>query len=721
MSSVISSPTPNETEMFQNGPLNDAIEEDHELPRSGQRATEGSGGERFSNVPTIFDVGSRSVGVSTHDSSSALLDRTSLVGTAVNPFFDPNNNEGSFNIHPVPRATEALLMLSRTVAAEIVPPSTSGPFGRLVNLDGPYDSDKMEQRVKHYEGCMLCSPLPSPRESISSTVPEGPLFAPSDQHAGPPPNVPLPLLKQQLMDDRIKASTTLPSINTLKSYHELEGEVAQYDESADNLLEDTIGGSQLSPPKSRQPGAERTFNPRDHIYHQLAHSDSLSTLLEGDEESHYSRHQSPYLIVAQVSGEASNRQSRRNSRECEFSRPQTTGKDSPFSRPNTGPANNSEQELISFPNQDVPFSRFRNPLKFESPFAKSTNPFKRRSDNGGQLSAIYERDLRSRRTSWRSLRRENPYGISELEPEIIELGDATDNTSNRQFSTSREVSGYKVDIRTEPQASTGIHPGIRRDRPGMDGSYEVVDLGSQIDNVLSTASYKARALAIRRTNARWGRAKWGIFGCVAVTIALIVILLVWDPSPYELPRLISRSIFVAFPRAAQKAVNRSKVEIASMSLSEATLDTVKLNMNGFLTTGTSINANLLPTNFSLVLKNISDMMKRGTPVSREDGILGYLSLLESVNLSKGPTASRITLEGGYNGLFNISNVDAWSGFLQVIVLGVEGTEVEIQGNIAVKAGALSTKYLLRKSFLLPGILAFIAALTGADRNSTCGR
>lgn len=45
-------------------------------------------------------------------------------------------------------------------------------------------------KVRHYEGCILCTPTPSPRSSEEDTGRE--LFAPSKQNPGPPPSSPPP-------------------------------------------------------------------------------------------------------------------------------------------------------------------------------------------------------------------------------------------------------------------------------------------------------------------------------------------------------------------------------------------------------------------------------------------------------------------------------------------------------------------------------------------------
>lgn len=47
-------------------------------------------------------------------------------------------------------------------------------------------------RDRHYEGCILCPPQPSPRSSVTSTVGAPELYAPSGQNPGPPPLTPPP-------------------------------------------------------------------------------------------------------------------------------------------------------------------------------------------------------------------------------------------------------------------------------------------------------------------------------------------------------------------------------------------------------------------------------------------------------------------------------------------------------------------------------------------------
>lgn len=105
-------------------------------------------------------------------------------------------------------AGRALLSAASVIGHE--PAATWGrsrPLGRLplfdrveaakkINLNESETFEQEHPTSRHYEGCILCTPQPSPRTSLASSE-EGDLqlfLAPSKQSAGPPPTEPLPAL-----------------------------------------------------------------------------------------------------------------------------------------------------------------------------------------------------------------------------------------------------------------------------------------------------------------------------------------------------------------------------------------------------------------------------------------------------------------------------------------------------------------------------------------------
>jgi hypothetical protein len=62
---------------------------------------------------------------------------------------------------------------------------------KTVNLE-ERSLEEIIPRDRHYEGCILCPPQPSPRSSVTTTVGAQELYAPSGQNPGPPPLTPPP-------------------------------------------------------------------------------------------------------------------------------------------------------------------------------------------------------------------------------------------------------------------------------------------------------------------------------------------------------------------------------------------------------------------------------------------------------------------------------------------------------------------------------------------------
>ncbi|KAL7275116.1 hypothetical protein RUND412_001956 [Rhizina undulata] len=85
-------------------------------------------------------------------------------------------------------------------------------------------SPDLVTKKQHYEGCILCSPLGSPRSSsIATSEPHEYLLAPSDQRAGPPPTVPLPRIgnsvSEHVLEGELGRGSYYHSFPTTASLH----------------------------------------------------------------------------------------------------------------------------------------------------------------------------------------------------------------------------------------------------------------------------------------------------------------------------------------------------------------------------------------------------------------------------------------------------------------------------------------------------------------------
>ncbi|KAF8534141.1 hypothetical protein BDD12DRAFT_896940 [Trichophaea hybrida] len=712
----ISSITPSEAEMMSGGLAIDSrgrarfggTSMDMPIPLHDE--------ERFSTVPTIFDVAPRE---GSHQGSNQTPggkgSRTTTAET--DPFFDVPGSHTPSTRPDMPTSSSQLHVKPAPIFSLTAEAATGQEVisGNKTLEKSSVGSDETAPRKRHYEGCMLCSPLPSPSSSISSYIPDGPVYSPSDQRgSGPPPDAPLPDLVPQTTPrkgHRAQVDRSIASeFNPLKPYLELEGEVAAYDQ-CEEIVPTTPSVSVPPAALLGEPGPDYFAIEANHddppyatelpLYAHPVHGGSLSTLIEGDEESHITQSRQPSHREARSSHEAGQRM---RSFSGEHNRPQTSGStigthSAELSRSPTH-ANNSQHSLLG--TTDLPLIP-PIPASRAGVSGKSRNPFKR---DASTLSAIQEAGISPRRSSWRGV-----FGREESPSQRTVPGTDTNDIELQSTPAFQTQSIHTAGAIIDP------HPGQRVDR--LDGAYEVVDLsgpsgdGATADAIQTPMRRKKIQLLflragldrIRKLNFKdSGRCvSWSLMGFGVAVLVMIITIPV---------------VYVGFPAMAQKAINRANVDISSLSITGAKPNSVDLLIELKFLSDVQYDPYGEYSDFQLIAKNTnsSDQKKFASNIpgrTTQPNLLGWLQKPKSKALVS--DAEKVAkLIGNDGGRFKIQDVNAWGKVLEALAYEKGGVEVDIQGQIKIQSGGLKALVNLEKTVSLAGIGGLYMDVTKYD-------
>ncbi|KAA8915061.1 hypothetical protein FN846DRAFT_983512 [Sphaerosporella brunnea] len=577
---------------------------------------------RFSNVPSVFDVASP---------IPATRARTNTDSTV-----RPSNPRPQSITNPEPseaHSPSTVPMFSLVAGAAVGPDIISG--NRTLEQSS-FGSEETAPRKRHYEGCMLCSPQPSPESSIRSEAPEPNSISRGDP--GPPPDVELPPLIHPSALEAMQGPISTPTEpNALKQYLQLEGEVGTPD----------LGKSEAIPPGdlgevdyfSQQHGPFPTTYQR---------RGSLSTLMEGDEESN--------IQSRQPSSRGARMQSSERPRTDNTTTSQTRSEDSLV--PGSSPSRPSDA-------RHGPFGGSRRLLQ------RKANP----------LAAIQE-------TSGALVRR------------------LTDRLTRN--STAVEIQSIELNDFIPPNVESheDPHPGVRVDRPGVDGTFEVVNLDATPAVPITPARRVGRrtyCIAIskwpRKLHLR-RRYAWPVG--IAIFIISVVIILI-------------PVFFIAIPNIAQKGLSASTFNVTSLKLMGATADSAVFNLT--LATFSQFPEVELEPDTLLELRQTKPLGKRlySPPnTNTGNGLLGSLRVREGAT----KLAEGVVVTGTSKGdRLKLADPLAFGGILSRMVFSVSGVEVELWGTAEVVTAGVSQKGLeFKKAIELPGVGGFETRVSSYDIN-----
>jgi len=666
--------------------------------------------ERFSNVPTIFDVAPRE---GSHHSLNmqVALDQApgrkgSRTTTETDPFFDVPGSHTPSTRPDMPPASSQLHIKPAPIFSLTAGAATGQEVisGNRTLEKSSVGSDETAPRKRHYEGCMLCSPLPSPSSSISSYMPDGPIYAPSDQRArssGPPPDSPLPQLVPQTTPhkaNRVQVDRSVASeFNPLRPYLELEGEVAAYGQCEGLPTTPPV----IVPPAALlgEPGPDH-FNPVEHgapyaterpLYAHPAHGGSLSTLLEGDEESHLTQSRQPsHREVSRSSNDAGQRM---RSFSGEHNRPQTSGStigthSAELSRSPTH-GNTSQHSLLGATDLPIipPILASRAGVG-----GMSRNPFRR---DAIALSAIQEQGNSPRRSSWRGV-----FGREDSPSLRTVPGTDANDIELQPTPAFRTPSIHHAGAITDP------HPGQRVDR--LDGAYEVVDLSgpsrdgvttNEIQTQMRDKRSRLRRLLhkiIKKIKRYLPKDIGRYIKAILITAGTIILVLM----------IVLPVVYVGYPIIAQKQLNGAKLDIPSLSITGAEPNSVDILMEVKFSNDIKFDPVGENAEYRLVAKGTNSPNQKkfesnipGRTV--RPNLLGYLQKPKSKALLL-DAGKGTKLTGKDGGRFKIRDVNSCGKVLETLVYDKEGVKVELHGQINMHIGSVKAVSKLDKTVTLPG-------------------
>lgn len=680
--------------------------------------------ERFSHVPTIFDVDPR------HDGDRSLSVKLSAAPTTgdSDPFFGV---PGSRSTSTRPDFPPPHMQLCGP--APIFLPTASAAAGDRLNRALERSSvgpEELAPRKRHYDGCMPYSPLPSPSSSVSSYMPDGPAYHSSERHSsGPPPDAPLPDLVPQLVSGACGGGGGYCfhqlGRNPARPFREFDGEIAPSGpRPGGNALLPPAPPTTTTPPTQPPPppppspplpplsplslfppaypagpGPGPGPGPVPHpalvgepgpcyfsdcpLYANPVHGASLSTLVEGDEGSQISHSRQPSRhAVLRSSHDAD---WRLQAVPAEFgNRPQTAGSGE-ISRTNTH-GQHSQHSLIADEGAEKQL-----PVALAPTASKGRNPFRR---DAGPLSAIHEFASGTRRSSWRSiLRREDSAaarGVPGADPNDVELD-----------------LNFPVVAPHPPQDPP--HPGRRLDRPAADGSFSVVELsgppghGVRASEILAARPSakarggKSRALLGRANLGRrlcrgsvGSRAKWLLIFSLATLFALLIALPV---------------VYVGLPSIAEKALYQAANNVTDLAVFLPQPQLVGLQIGLLLPSGFGLASQkadifLLGNRSAAAVLGKAGLRARAntTGQSITKGVLGVLRI-RSID------QRRLLFEGPEDKTFSIQDPDAWAEVFDAMIFGTTtGPRVRLQGNLRLTTAGLPSAVSMDNEIVLPGSL-----------------
>jgi hypothetical protein len=625
-----------------------------ELSASGYRHN-----REFSNVESIFDVVPLNAAGSSHPVQSSDAFMPTAIGSSRIPSASENESpygrQGSGTIstptrpsraQSTPYTSNATPMLSLVAGA-----ATGGDVisGNRTLEQSSFGSEETAPRKRHYEGCMMCDPLPSPSSSLSSFVPI-PLEV-NRSSPGPPPDIPLPSLIPQTAVTWKGPISTPTALNALGSYMELEGEVSAFISAPAGTGPSVLLGEPGPDYFSLQHPASLEA-PYATGYH---HRGSLSTLQEGDEDSNQQSGQPSSRGVRVQSSERPRTANTAGSNVIQSVRPGTSG-------------NDSQSSLIGI----------------------SSAPAKPSASYHSILRAGFLRQAANPLGRWTNrLSGGRPYRDESDGIELQERGPA-------------------VTQQLYP------HPGVRVDRPGVDGTYEIVDLSSPTPMTSTTAQIAAipiqplgmldKMRLWKRQTKRWfsqvavkmrgpmHRYRWSILAGLFGAIVLLIVI---------------PTVFIAFPAVAQKRLDKAVFNVTSLSMTGAASDSLDLRM-GVRMMDTMIDVSFEPEQ-SFVLRYEDRSIEERDHVkghSDLDGkfpnILGFLKLADQDEFGN-KLAEGVVLGGNEAGnRFRISDAEGLADVMSRVIFENEGIPAVLVGKCKMRAAGLNTEAEFSKEIALPG-------------------
>ena len=541
------------------------------------------------------------------------------------------------------------------------------------------------QQPRHYGGCMLCGPLPSPDSSVSSIV-VGPYYH-SGKGSGPPPDSPLP--EHHSLPRRPGGPGLEPG--PLKSY--LEGEVVP-------------GGDFLRhKPQPRSPG----FVPvalgagastegyayvrpvgllqTQPVYGQPASGESLLTLMEAEEDGSDTHFRQPNNMARSRTSHDANRQNLHS-----------RGTDNPRSSTSmTVQSDPSSREQTKFDESEYSLAR--------AGTSTTTTPLIE-----AQPGVVAQTWVRMGSRIMRRKRTDPPPVIA---PVNIEMTATKTRSPTRTNTLTRETSL----TRTNTPAGGCPHPGDRRDQPGTDGTYENVDLGPPMGynglprrlsscNIIGRLQRGKDGHARTQDEVRKARARqvqW-LLGFLLVMGILIMV--------------IFPTLFVGFPNMAQRSVNKAAINASSVTFSNVQPGTFDLNAEVFVNkVGTSAIIDTTSLRMAVQGADLPTPVFTGSSKKKRNhieghtspggsnstaGVLGYLKVLQKTRIGE-DVDNPLALTGGIHGSLTITNVQQWGEIFEAVVFDSSGYTFVLDGKVTVRVGGLKADCTVtKKPFTFPG-------------------
>jgi hypothetical protein len=704
---TVSSITPSEAEMMRDswdgrGNRLDLTETEEQEPR-------------FSHVPTLFNVAgvivpgappplrettsSRSI---THQRSLGPASRSESGST--DPFFENSGSQVPSSRPDMPPPSSTLENVSPAPIFSLTAGAALGIeviAGNITYEQSSVGSVETAPRKRHYEGCMLCSPLPSPSSSVTSVVlredtlqagvqpiVKAPGRFRSNSTSGPPPTAPLPdmvkqhypqtskLHRRSTQRNQQSVYPSPPESNNLTPY--LQGEVVPVIK-ANKMLDNLAGFRHAESPRGPsedQPPFE--YPPPSYPQHQQR--GSLSTLNEVDEDQ--ARHLRLSISRTPKPEQPVRETSRPPTRGTENSRPTTTESNIINLARIPTTTNQSQSSLING----------RSPQPGTSINVPGYDWRARRENMVRRLTSVSEVATNSRPVSW------------------------VKDTARRLkgTSTANETPALEMrPIRPIPKKRTD---GATMFPFANDGMVDV-SLGEPMG-----AGNKEMITVKKRAAQGW--LKWTI--CITALILLIVTITV-------------PAVLVAIPRRAQQAINDAKVTLNSLTIGGATQESVNLNfdmglmgmkgLQNLTEYGVPMTIKLVGTDYSIPASPLVGTIKAGKVAHvPKDGpkALGYFNALGPHGAHKHrlvkyselaedaevvrrqvPDQSifeRVQLEHLDANLnkYEIKDPEAWGRTMEVIVATKDGITAKIEGTVPVKWAGVNTVCKVSKEIKLPG-------------------
>jgi hypothetical protein len=561
--------------------------------------------------------------------------------TAPNSFYEvPGSHSTSTRPEmPTPSQSTQLKIRPAPIFSFVADAATGGDIvsgNRTLDMS-PVGSEEVAARKRHYEGCMLCSPLPTPSSSISSYVPE---FSPSNpQDSGPPPDMPLPELRSQL---GIGSSSTANDTNPMKRHQVImfEGEVSPtlHTQKSVRNLPFKPTSPVPSPEMLGDPGpASVALNGGQPLY---PHRGSLSTLVEGDEESHFAHSRAHQLGVRRSVEAASN-----IGRSAEYSRPQTSERD---------PYNLSQDSLLQ-PDSNTPAIS-------PTPSHTSRIGIKRKSSGFKTGRSPSSQDTGS------------PYGGNLIGKFL------------RSSATNEGKSIEMANLSPSTLENRRKYPVARIQRDERDEEFVNILLSGPSDS-------PGENINVDPNRKKPGLGRAGYYYACGATIGIILLVVIL---------LLIR--FVDAPKSAQKDINNADFNITRLTISEVGPQSARLILKMDVGLPSKSNNSLDLYDLQLYLDGTNDdsMANVKRSDSKIRMLADVLYWPEQARQADGVLG--VTMVGNHLDRINFVDWTAWSSLIKMILSREIVTNVRLTGKFDIDRGLLrSAKNLsLEKALVLEG-------------------